>query len=218
MLCFNCKKQIADDSQVCPECGVPIIPQFQLQKEIKLRRYQRWVFYALLAVVFLGMTAFAAKIYMDNTEYTKKMTELAQNVTDQRDQLKQKDSTISSKDNEIAIKVDELTKYTQQVDQLKQDMISKDLILGKYSQVNLKLDPMNLALYQLAANAYVVSSTDLMKISVADFNLANGIDTDKDGLADNVEAIFGTDATKADMDGDTSVSYTHLTLPTTERV
>ena len=66
MVCFNCKSQIPDNVTSCPNCGAPVMYQTQVKKEVKLRRWQRWILYAVIAVVFIGMTAYAVKIYLDN--------------------------------------------------------------------------------------------------------------------------------------------------------
>lgn len=58
------------------------------------------------------------------------------------------------------------------------------------------------SLLLIRALAVGVSNANLNMIPVADFNLASGLDSDADGLADAAEASFGTDPAKADTDGD----------------
>ncbi len=47
-----------------------------------------------------------------------------------------------------------------------------------------------------------MSNRDFEKIPVADMNLSNGLDSDKDGLSDQVEDAFGTDKNNPDTDSD----------------
>lgn len=47
-----------------------------------------------------------------------------------------------------------------------------------------------------------ISNKNLEKIKIANFNLDNGLDTDKDGLSDAVEDSIGSDKNKKDSDSD----------------
>ena len=53
---------------------MPIIPQVQVAKEIRVRRWQRWVLYGVIAVLFVAETAYAVKIYADNTTLLNAVT------------------------------------------------------------------------------------------------------------------------------------------------
>jgi len=201
MICFNCRKQIPDDSEVCPNCGSPIIPHEQVTQEIKVRRYQRWVFYLILAVVFGGMTAFAAKVYNENLQAQNKMSEVSKAIADKEQELSQKQTQITQLQQSLS---DSQKSLEQKTDEYRKFLDEKTSQLSKLEQLKAELGSSNAAVYSfLITSAIGTSARELAKIPLADYNLAGAPDTDNDGLSDLVEDILGTDKTKADTDGDT---------------
>lgn len=229
MICFNCKTQIPDSSQVCPNCGAPQagnpqtaqnpqaqIAQAQMQTQaahartynaVKLRRIQRWVFYVIIIIIFVAMVGYMLKIYSDNTalveSITKTQTQLKEtqgNLDSTRQSLTGKDSELtqlkqSTLDNQNAlnIKMQDLqktlnsqTESLKQLEQYKGQAMSATQVFSMISQVSTYM-----------------SSKDLARIPLADFNLVSSNDGDKDGLSDDLEASLGTSSLKPDTDGDT---------------
>lgn len=215
MICFNCKRQIPDNSQVCPNCGVPIIPQVQVTKEIRFRRWQRWVLYGVIAVVFVAMTAYAVKVYNDNTK-------LLNAVTTAQANLKQTQATLDTTQQNLTAREGELTanqtrmseleqsltasqqQLTQKTDEFKRTIDQQTLLIQNFEQFKVNLGAENANTYAaLIELGTGVPNNTLIRIPVADFNLGNGADTDNDGLSDIAEVALGTDPNKADTDGDT---------------
>ncbi len=215
MICFNCKRQIPDNSQICPNCGVPIIPQVQVAKEIKVRRWQRWILYGVIAILFVAETAYAVKIYMDNTallnavtttqnNFKQAQTSLAatqQNLNSAQTDLSQRQATIAQLQQTITANQQDMN---QKADALNKTIADQTSMIQNYQQFNANLGAANANTYAAIIKLGVgMSNKDLIRIPLADYNLGTGADADKDGLSDMAEAALGTDPNKADTDGDT---------------
>jgi hypothetical protein len=207
MICLNCKKQIADTSISCPNCGAPVNPIVQIPHEIKLRRWQRWFFYGVFIAMFLGAIAFAIKVYSDNTALLQASIDLKTSLQTTQGDLATAKSSVASKDNELQQAQGQLTQLQQQLNVKTADLQSvtqqKELVMSEYDSVKAVLSSVNAntfnAIVQMGVGA---SFADLVKIPVADYNLGAGNDADGDGLSDLVETALGTDKNKADTDGD----------------
>lgn len=220
MLCPNCKKQIPDDAASCPFCGKEIIFEEQLPREIKLRRWQRWIGYGLAVLLFLGMLALIIKAYNTNSklladingaqdmltsksgeletakvnlaEQEKLLNQIKNNLTAKSQELEQASSSLLSLNAELAKKADDM----------KTALDEKIVINKNYDQCKLDLSSADANIYGLIIKMGVgISNKDLSKIMVADANLG-GEDADSDGLADMAEKALGTDPNKKDTDGD----------------
>jgi len=224
MICFNCKSQIPDNVTSCPNCGAPVMYQAQVKKEVKFRRWQRWVLYAVIAIVFIGMTAYAVKIYLDNATLMNRVAAVTQNLEKSRQDLQGTQKTLTDRESQLAQSQSEINQYQGQVtdaqNQITQLTESQKALTQKTEeyQATINTQAQSLQGYQQfrndlgADNANIfntlvqlgvgTSNKDLSKIMVADWNLNNSTDTDKDGLSDVVEVSLGTDPTKADTDGD----------------
>ena len=224
MVCFNCKSQIPDNVTSCPNCGAPVMYQTQVKKEVKLRRWQRWILYAVIAVVFIAMTAYAVKIYLDNAALMTRVASVTQNLetarqeldttkktlTDREGQLSQSQSEInqfqgqiSDAQNQISQLTESQKALTQKTEDYQKTIDAQAQSLQGYQQFRTDLGVDNANVFNTLVQLGVgTSNKDLSKIMIADYNLSNGTDTDKDGLSDVVEAALGTDPKKADTDGD----------------
>lgn len=236
MICFNCKMQIPDNVPACPNCGAPQaissqaspspqaqIAQAQMQtqaahartyKEVKFRRVQRWVFYVIIIVIFVAMVGYMLKIYSDNTK-------LIDSITKTQTQLKETQTNLDSARQSLTGKDTELT-------QLKQSTLDSQNALNlKMQELQRTLDSQTDSLKQLeqykgqaqsASQTYsmiakagsYMSSKDLSRISLAEFNLDSGTDLDKDGLSDDLEASLNSNASKTDTDSDTFVDKAEI--------
>ncbi len=243
MICFNCKTQIPDNMQVCPNCGAPQagnpqmppqqqMPQQNLQnpqaqiaqaqmqaqnaharthREIGFRRVQRWIFYVIIIVIFVGMIGYMLKIYNDNTKLIESITKAQTQIKDMQTSLDSARQSLTGKDAELArvkqsgadtqnalnAKMQQLqTTLNSQTDSLKQ--------LDQYKGQALSATQSATQIYSIITKAGTyMSSKDLARIPLADFNLSTGTDTDNDGLSDDLEASLGTNSSKPDTDGDT---------------
>ncbi len=214
MICFNCKRQIPDNVPNCPNCGAPIVPHVQIGKEIKVRRWQRWIFYVIFIVLFLGAVGFAVYIYNQNTALLNSSIILKNTLTQSQTDLQIAQASLSTT-------TAGLTQAQTQLQQAQQNLSQKDSQLQETlanltatsadkanALNNLQTFQNELAainpnvFYAVKSLAVNISATDLARIPVADYNLGLGKDADQDGLSDEVEASFGTDPNKADTDAD----------------
>lgn len=160
--------------------------KLEVHQAVKQRRKQRWFFYVVIIVLFLGAVGLLVKTYNDNTALINQIngvnTELKQSklsLTQSQQQLDAASTTLSAAQTELATKAGELEKITG----VKANLVNVIL------QTGLKMD-----------------KDDLKKIPYAKATVP-GPDADADGLADEVEAALGTDKALADTDND---GYTDL--------
>ncbi len=209
MICLNCKKQIPDDSTQCPFCGKEIIGQEQLPKEISFRRYQRWFFYALIILIFVGMVFIIVKAYNANTKLLLNITNVAEELSQAKEELKlteddlgKKDELIKEVQTNLLARNKEVEELQGKTDEFKKVLDEKVVVEEKYSQSQLDLSSAEANIYNLIIKLGVgITNNDLAKIPIADANLG-GDDADADGLSDAAEAALGTDPARADTDGD----------------
>ncbi|MFA4833839.1 MAG: hypothetical protein WC619_03255 [Patescibacteria group bacterium] len=206
MICFNCRKQIPDNSETCPSCGQTISPREQLGKEISLRRYQRWFFYGVLILIILGMILVIVKIYNANTKLLLSVNSVQKELEEAKGTLGTTQADLAQKEELLKQVQADLLEKSQAVDakttEFKTVLDEKTAVEEKYSQSQLDLNSAEANIYNLIIRLGVgISNENLKKIPVADANL-EGDDTDADGLSDMAEEALGTDAAKADTDGD----------------
>jgi Skp family chaperone for outer membrane proteins len=221
MICPSCKKQIPDDAEKCQYCGSDIDHKDQVSREISFRRYQRWFFYAVLILLFIGMIGIIVRIYNANAELSKnmatvqdqleqrqqKLEETSQNLEEKEQTLQQRQqeldetkSTLEEKDKKLSEKQQQLQEKTQQ---LQSELEEKTEIKEEYQDCQLDLTKADSNIYKLIVElGQGVSNNDLARIPLADSNLDTGEDSDGDGLSDTVEEALGTDPNKEDTDGD----------------
>jgi len=198
----------------CPNCGAPIDPPVQLGKEIKVRRWQRWIFYVIFIVLFLAAVGFAAYVYNENAGLLKSSTDLSAslaktqadlatsqtNLANQTTQLQQTQGQFTQLQQQAAQKQTELDQKTTQLQQAAQQ---NDDLVQNYDKVWSVLSAINANTFNTIVQMGVgISNKDLARIPVADFNLGAGTDTDSDGLSELAEEAFGTNPNKPDSDGD----------------
>ncbi len=206
MICLNCKKQIADDSSQCSYCGHVVEHKAQVKKEISLRRYQRWFFYALLSIVFIGMIAAIVFIYNQNTKLLENNVNIQRDLSDREETLKAVELTLEEKiqlleDIERDL-VEKDTKITQQTEQFKKVVDEKFEVVEGYEDCQVDLGSADANIYSLIINLGTgITNSNLDKIPLADANL-DGEDRDGDGLSDIVEKALHTNIDRPDTDGD----------------
>jgi hypothetical protein len=220
MICPKCRKQIPDNSDHCPFCAGPIDHRAQLPREISARRYQRWFFYGLISLMFVGMIATIAKIYSVNTALVEQMVSADQALRERKSELEEAKSQIAT----TTVKLTDLEKTLEAVnkeiaaktDSYKELLFEKNSIEEKYgneqaakegavkskTECESKLTQTDAMVYSMIVSLGMgVTNNNLKKIPMADANL-KGEDSDADGLPDLVEIALGTDKDKRDTDGD----------------
>lgn len=204
---------MADNSTVCPNCGQPVIAPEQIIKEVKLRRLQRYLFYALVIMIVIAAVGIMVRIYNNNTKLVLEISQVKQNLEGKDGELTSAQTELEQKKKDLAKIQAELNANSQKMQaadsQLQQKTSEYQTLLSEKTQLesgsqqcqmNLNLSDANI--YGLIVRLGVgVTNHNLASIPLADANLG-GQDQDQDGLSDIVERSLGTDPTKADTDGD----------------
>lgn len=206
MICLNCKKQIADDASQCPYCGQEVEHKEQVKQEISLRRYQRWFFYALICVIFIGMLIAIVLIYNQNTKLLENNVNTQRDLTKKEEALKTAELTLEEKikllENLEKSLEEKDSKLSEQTDEFKKIVDEKFEFEDKYKSCQFDLGSADANIYSLIINLGVgVTNQNLSKIPLADANLT-GEDADGDGLSDQIEKALYTNAERVDTDGD----------------
>ncbi len=178
----------------------------QIHYERKKRHWQRWVFYGIISVLFLSMTAYVVYIYSENTKLVNAITEsnnnlklTSQNLTDSEKQSLERQRKVAELEKSIA---DSQLILDQKTTDLQKATDEKTQLLSKYNDFKVKLGSADANIYSFLINYSTgVSAKDLTKIPLADYNFG-GTDTDGDGLSNAIETALGTDINKKDTDGD----------------
>lgn len=228
MICLNCRKQIPDNSAVCPFCGKEVFHEEQLPREISFRRYQRWFFYGLIVIVFLGMGAAMMKVYADYTSALENINVMKKDLTsaqagldDAKKNLDETNTTLADKAAQLEKALNDITAKEKRIRETEEKALEaekklassteeyKKVLDGKVAQ-NDDLQKYKAAMDEANANIYSliiklgtgITNKDLSRLPVADSGLNNGKDGDSDGLSDEVEAAIGSNKDKKDTDGD----------------
>lgn len=210
MICPNCRKQLPDSAESCSYCGTHINHKEQVKHEIKFRRYQRWILFAVIGLLFAGAIGVSARIYTANTELIEKMTATQTELDKVRKEIEEKNSELGKIKENLAGKEDDLKKYLTQIQEKNAELASKtdefkQVLDEKTSEVENYKQQLDLAdsnIYNLIIRlGSGVTNDDLARIPIADANMA-GEDDDGDGLSNLLESAIGTDSAKADTDGD----------------
>ena len=178
----------------------------QIHYEIKKRHWQRWVFYGLILVLFLGMTVYIVKVYSDNLKLVNDILAVNQNLkitvanlTESEKKLVERQRQIGELEKSIA---DNQAILDQKTDDLKKATDEQTQLINKYQNFKVKLGSADANIYSFLINFSTgVSAEDVAKIPLAEYNFG-GEDTDKDGLSNAIESALGTDTSKKDSDGD----------------
>lgn len=171
-------------------------------KAVKLRRLQRWFFYGVLTVVFLGALLLIVKVYSDNAkllanlqtasvEITKRDEDLSKtqvSLTEQQQTLQSANASLTEAQTQLQAQTETLEKATARLQELEAKV--SELQAGQKVAVNLVLEL-----------SVKLTAAQVNKIPLADAP-PDTEDSDADGLADEVEAALGTDPQKADSDSD----------------
>lgn len=229
MRCPNCQKTILDNIKKCPYCGHDVtkkvtppdmfdapsaplgtlpttgaIPPTEhheaVHKEIKKRHWQRWVFYFLVIMIVLGSVGLMVKMSSDNDKLLLAINQTQQDLSKRTEELKEKDEAIKSANDSLQQVQAQLN---QQAEEYKRDIEAQGNAVQALEQCTISLTASDANIYNLILTLGTgISKNDLARIPVADANISNGVDTDSDGLSDEVERALGTDREKADTDGD----------------
>jgi DNA-directed RNA polymerase subunit RPC12/RpoP len=206
MICLNCKKQIADDSTQCPYCGHVVEHKAQVKKEISLRRYQRWFFYVLISIIFIGMIVAIVFIYNQNTKLIETNVNINNDLTEREEALKVAELTLEEKIKVLEELEESLVEkesiISEQTEEFKKVVDEKFEAIEQVETCELGLSSADANIYSLIIKLGVgVTDSNLNKIPLADANLG-GEDMDGDGLSNQVEKSMHTNDDKADTDGD----------------
>lgn len=207
-----------DDVPTCPHCGTEVHPKHQLDKEISFRRWQRWFFYFILVLIFVGMGALSFRLYSLNDQLLLEVTNMRGDLDNNTESVKaaqdeankEKEEYESLKDGleleieklkrdlgleteKLSVKTSEYAKELSLKEEFKTDydqcMIGYSSLADNYKSV-------------LTSLGVGISNADLNRFILADFNLGTSEDNDRDGLSDLLEMALGTDVNLMDSDAD----------------
>ena len=230
MRCPNCQKTILDNIKKCPYCGHDVTQKLNVtdmfenpvnpmgtmptagaippaehheavRTEVKKRHWQRWFFYFLFILIFLGVVGLMVKMSSDNDKLILAMNQTTKDLASRDEELSKKNEAIKQADQARQQAQDELN---QKAEQYKKDIEAQSGAVKDLEQCKLELTSSDANIYNLILTLGTgIAKKDLDKIAVADANISTGVDTDQDGLSDEVEMAIGTDKDKNDTDGDT---------------
>lgn len=229
MRCPNCQKTILDNIKICPYCGHevskkskpqdmfenPVSPMGGLptagavtpaehheavHAEVKKRHWQRWVFYGLIILIVGGSIALVVRMSNDSTRLLVQYNQAQADLDAKKNELAKKDSEIQTVNDSLKKAQDDLN---AKAEQYKKDVEAQGASVKDLEQCKLELSAASANVYNLILQLGTgISNKDLARIALADANLNTGLDSDNDGLSDEVEKALGTDPNKADTDGD----------------
>ncbi len=184
-----------------------------VSRDVKMRRYQRWFFYVVIVGLFLGALGLILKVYSDNNYLTT-------NVETLSTQIKQRDKNLEEVRAELATRNQSAETASTNLEQMKLQLeknmkdLEEAISKSKAIEANLATTTDAIAKDQLTierakANTLnlilslgvELSNKDISRIKIADVAVA-GLDTDKDGLPDEMEMAIGADSLKTDTDND----------------
>lgn len=185
----------------------------EVSRDVKMRRYQRWFFYVVIVGLFLGALGLILKVYSDNNNLSTSVASLSVQVKQRDKNLEEVRAELAARNQAAEITSTNLEQMKQQLEQNMKDLeeavsksratesslattseaIAQDQLILERAKAN----TLNLVL-SLGAE---LSGKDITRIKIADVAVA-GMDTDKDGLPDEMEQGLGADPLKADTDGD----------------
>lgn len=185
----------------------------EVSRDVKMRRYQRWFFYVVIVALFLGALGLILKVYSDNNGLTSDVQSLSTQVKQRDQNLEQVRAELAARNTAAETASASLEQMKQQLDKNMKDLADA-VDKSKSTEATLATTTNAVAQDQLTlerakANTLnlilslgmELSNKDMTRIKIADIAVA-GMDTDKDGLPDEMELAIGTDPLKADTDGD----------------
>lgn len=173
---------------------------------VQFRRYQRWFFYVIFVLLFVGAVGLAVKAYNDNSKLLADINTINLALNESKTNLDKVEADLSTK--ERALQATDANLQEVQAELLiKTEEL--DLVAEKNQILESQLDQANLDLDYASANvanlilelAIKLDTATLQKIALADVE-PDTLDSDDDGLADQLELAIGTDLVKADSDED----------------
>jgi hypothetical protein len=229
MRCPNCQKTILDNIKKCPYCGHdttkktnvadmfenPVnplgnvqnkgaIPQAEhheaVHNEIKKRHWQRWFLYGLIIVIFVSLIGLVVKMNNDNIKLFASNQTFSQDIEKKKTEIEDKNRLVTQAEDALKKTQDELN---VKADQYKKDIEAQAGTVKDLEQCKIQLTASDANIYNLILTLGTgIARKDLARIPIAEANINNGVDTDQDGLSDEVEIAVGSDKDKADTDGD----------------
>lgn len=183
-------------------------------KAVKMRRFQRWFFYAVIGLIFSFGVFYVVKLTNDNTALVSSLTgvntklnktkqdmdEAQQQLAETNNRVLSSNSTLEEVRSQLVKTNSSLSSTIEDNRKLTEQAKLKEAELIKIAGVASKSEA---ALRNLLLEAGVkVASDQLAKIKLGPLDSYQGVDTDKDGLPDEMEPALGTDPMLGDSDSD----------------
>ena len=184
-----------------------------VSKDVKMRRQQRWVFYAVFVLIFLAGLILVLKVYSDNTQLVANVENLNTTLSQRNRDLDQLRQDLAQSNQSAEANATSLEQVKQQLatnlNDLQAAVAKNKEYEAQLSNQGSQAGEAQLTLERAKANTLnliltlglELSAKDINRLPVANIAVA-GMDTDKDGLPDDMETALGTDPLKADTDND----------------
>lgn len=210
MLNISPVAQRAAPSQATAEPAAPVqqlaSAEQKTERAVKFRRQQRWVFYVIFSLLFLGAVGMIVKVYNDNSQLLANVNTINSEMQQQKTALDSAQQTLTAKEQALLSSDASLQEVQVQLAQKTEDWQAASQALD---QTKLDLEKTSTTLKAAEANvanlilelAVKLDAATMQKIPLADSSV-DGLDSDNDGLPDDMETALGTDAAKSDSDDD----------------
>jgi len=237
MICSDCGREIADNAISCQYCGKVFISQraraevapvheqiTQLSGQLRdqelatgqavtFRRKQRWFFYAVIVMMFIGVIVAMVNIYSSNSKAVADVANLQlkyaakeKQLVDVQKELDDANAVLNDKDATVTDFKDKLFKSTKSLTEMTEANKKLDEKLALTKQASELSQAGFIAAEATSYNLIMrlgvsLTAAELVKIPIA-LSESDAVDTDKDGLPDELEKAIGTDEIKMDTDAD----------------
>jgi len=183
-------------------------------KAVQMRRFQRWFFYAVIGIIFSFGVFYVVKITNENTalisslagtntklnktkqemdEAQKQLAETNNRVLSSNSTLEEVRSQLTKTNSSLSSTIEDNRKLTEQVNSKEAELIKISVLESKSGA----------ALRNLLLEAGIKTESDqIAKVKLGALDSYQGVDTDKDGILDEMEPAIGTDPMLGDSDSD----------------
>ena len=170
------------------------------------RRKQRWIFYGIFILLFLGALFLIIKVYNDNSKLLANVNDINLSLQERQADLERVRQNLSTQEQQLEVADASLeqvqTELQQKINDLQTAVTNNDELQAEIKALNNKLTAAEANVVNLILlSAVKTSQAEMDQVALADV-APDGQDSDGDGLADALEIVLTTDPNKTDTDDD----------------